>query len=189
MSLNHPKLIKLLQKAYSAEKAASFAYIGHANSLKDPQQKKAIKRIEDDEWEHRAEVFKIMQRYNIPVSKWYEIKFHIIGKVIGFSCHIIGRFMPYYFAGGLESGNVCEYFVMMKYFRSIGITDHNQILYEMGIKEKEHEVFFLNAVKDNGALPIFERIFGWGKIKKKNDVDFEHQLPVERSNEYCKSED
>jgi hypothetical protein len=185
MKLNHPKLIKLLQKAYSAEKAASFAYIGHSNSLKNIKQKKAIKQIEDDEWEHRAEVLKIMQQYDIPVSKWYEIKFHIIGRVIGFSCHIIGRFMPYYFAGGLESGNVCEYFVMMKFFQSLGITEHDKVLYEMGMKEKEHEVFFLNAVKDNGALPIFEKIFGWGKIKKKNDVDFGNQLPVERSNEYC----
>lgn len=188
MPLNHPKLITLLQKAYSAEKAASFAYIGHANSLRDPEQKAAIKQIEDDEWEHRAEVLKIMQQYDIPVSKWYEIKFHIIGRVIGFSCHIIGRFMPYYFAGGLESGNVCEYFVMMKYFRSLGITKHDHILYEMGIKEKEHEVFFLNAVKDNGALPLFEKIFGWGKIQKKNDVDFENLKPVERSDEYCNIE-
>jgi hypothetical protein len=50
---------------------------------------------------------------------------------------------------------------MMKYFRSLGITEHDEILYEMGMKEKEHEVFFLNAVKDNGSLPLFEKIFGW----------------------------
>jgi rubrerythrin len=185
MQLNHPKLTKLLQTAYSAEKAASFAYIGHANSLKDPEQKKAIKQIEDDEWGHRAEVLKIMQRYAIPVSNWYEIKFHIIGKVIAASCYVIGKFMPYYFAGSLESGNVCEYFIMMKYFRSLGITDHDEILYEMDIKEKEHEVFFLNAVKENGALPIFENIFGWGKVKMKNDVKLESLIPVERSDEYC----
>jgi rubrerythrin len=98
MILNHPKLIKLLQKAYSAEKAASLAYIGHASSLKDPEQIAAIKQIEDDEWEHRAEVLKIMQQYDIPISQWHEFQFHVIGKVIGFSCHIIGRFMPYYFA-------------------------------------------------------------------------------------------
>ena len=185
MTLNHPKLVTLLRKAYSAEKAASFAYIGHAASLKDPKQIAAIKQIEDDEWEHRAEVLKIMKLYDIPISKWYEIKFHIIGKVIGVSCHIIGKFMPYYFAGGLESGNVCEYFVMMKYFRSLGITKHDKELYDMGIKEKEHEVFFLKAVESNGALPLFEKIFGWGKIKQKNDVDFENLLPVEQSDDYC----
>jgi|TARA_B110000908_G_C10157434_1_gene404310 hypothetical protein len=189
MQLNHPKLVQLLQKAYSAEKAASFAYIGHAASLKDPVQIAAIKQIEEDEWGHRAEVLKIMQQYAIPVCKWHEFQFHVIGKIIGFSCHVIGRFMPYYFAGGLESGNVCEYFMMMKYFRTLGITEHDEILYEMGIKEKEHEVFFLNAVKDNGALPFFEKIFGWGKIKQKNDVDFENLKPVERSGEYCHTSD
>ena len=188
MPLNYPKLIKLLQTAYSAEKAASFAYIGHANSLKDPEQKKAIKQIENDEWEHRAEVLKIMQQHDIPVSKWYELKFHIIGKSIAASCYVIGRFMPYYFAGSLESGNVCEYFIMMKYFRSLGITEHDHILYEMGIKEKEHEVFFLNAVKDNGSLPFFEKLFGWGKVKQKNNVDFDDLKPVERSDEYCNIE-
>ena len=33
MKLTDPKLVRSLQLAYSAEKAAAFAYIGHANSL------------------------------------------------------------------------------------------------------------------------------------------------------------
>jgi rubrerythrin len=188
MSLNHPKLVKLLRTAYSAEKAASFAYIGHAKSVKDPEQKIAIKQIENDEWEHRAEVLKILNQYDIPVSKWYEFKFHVIGKVISASCFVIGKFMPYYFAGSLESGNVCEYFIMMKYFQQLGIKEHDRVLYEMGMKEKEHEVFFLKVIEDNSSLPWFEKIFGWGKIKQKNNVDFGNQLPVERSNEYCNNE-
>ena len=35
MKLNHPGLVELLQRAYSAEKAAAFAYIGHARLAKD----------------------------------------------------------------------------------------------------------------------------------------------------------
>ena len=58
MKLNHPELIDLLQKAYSAEKAASFAYQGHAGSVKDKIQKKEIRQIELDEWNHRDEVMK-----------------------------------------------------------------------------------------------------------------------------------
>jgi hypothetical protein len=96
--------------------------------------------------------------------------------------------MPYYFAGVLESGNVCEYFVMMEYFRSLGITEHDEILYEMAIKEKEHEVFYLQAVADNGSLPLFEKIFGWGKVKRRNDVDFENLKTVEQSDDYCNME-
>jgi hypothetical protein len=40
MQLNHKKLVKLLQKAYSAEKAACYAYQGHAASLRNKEQKK-----------------------------------------------------------------------------------------------------------------------------------------------------
>ncbi|NRA36782.1 MAG: hypothetical protein HRU15_01465, partial [Planctomycetes bacterium] len=145
MKKKHPALYKLLRLAYSAEKAASFAYIGHAGSLKDPQEKAAVKKIEDEEWEHRATVLKIMQNYDVPVSKYFELKYHIIGKIIGWSCYIIGWFMPYYFAGRLESGNVCEYFRMMKYFHEIDIHEHDAELYAMGIKEKEHEMYFLQC--------------------------------------------
>ena len=186
MQLNHKKLVKLLQKAYSAEKAASYAYQGHAASLKNKEEKKEIYQIELDEWHHRACVLEIMNAYNIPVSKWYEFKFAVIGKTISLSCHLLGWFMPFYFAGSLESGNVCEYFVMMQYFNSLGITKHNEILYEMGMKEKEHEVYFLSKIKRSKLLPVFEIFFRWGKQKSFNDVNLDEKYPVEQSNLYCK---
>ncbi len=89
MKLNHPKLVKLLQKAYSAEKAAAFAYIGHARSVKTNLEKIAIKQIEEDEWEHRSEVLLIMEKYDIPISKLYEFQFHIIGRVISGFCFVL----------------------------------------------------------------------------------------------------
>jgi hypothetical protein len=187
MKLNHSALVELLQRAYSAEKAAAFAYIGHAASLKNPAAKAAVEQIEDDEWSHRRNVLAIMQQYDIPVSRWYEIKFHVIGRVISASCHVIGWFMPYFFAGKLESGNVCEYFVMTKFFHALGIREHDEILYEMGIKEKEHEVYFLEQIKDSQWLPWFEKVFSWGKHSTANDVDLADKLPVENSSEYCKT--
>jgi len=159
MKLAHKELIDLLKKAYSAEKAAAFAYQGHAGSVKDKAEKIAIKQIEDDEWNHRKEVLHIMQQYNIPVSKYYEFRFHVIGKVISGSCYVIGWFMPFYFAGRLESGNVCEYFRMMQYFHEIGIVEHNQMLYDMGIKEKEHEIYFLGKIKNKRLLPFLRSCF------------------------------
>lgn len=188
MTLPHKALVRLLQKAYSAEKAASFAYQGHAGSVKDPAEKSAIRQIELDEWHHRKEVLEIMKKYSIPVSKYYEVHFYIIGKVISFSCYVIGWFMPYYFAGRLESGNVCEYFRMMQYFHELGILEHNQVLYEMGIKEKEHEIYFLDKIKDKKLLPIFEKLFFWGLSKSFNDVDLDKKYPVEASVLYCKKE-
>jgi hypothetical protein len=183
--LKHYKLVDLLQQAYSAERAAAFAYQGHAGSVKDINEKSAIKQIEIDEWNHRKEVLQIMQQYNVPVSTFYEIKYYIIGKIISFSCYIIGWFMPYYFAGRLESGNVCEYFRMMRYFHELQIIEHNQILFEMGIKEKEHEVYFLGKIKNKKLLPYFERLFAWGNHNSFNDVDLDKKYPIEESGKYC----
>ena len=160
--LDHKELVDLLQKAYSAEKAASFAYQGHAGAVKNKDEKIAIRQIEDDEWNHRREVLKLMQQYDVPVSKAYELRFHIIGKIISASCYVIGWFMPFYFAGRLESGNVCEYFRMKQFFNQLGITEHDALLYEMGMKEKEHEIYFLGKIKNNKLLPFFEKLFAWG---------------------------
>ena len=184
--LEHPALVKLLKLAYSAERAASFAYQGHAASVKDKAEKIAIKQIEDDEWNHRAEVLAIMNQYGIPVSRWYEIRFYVIGKMISASCYVIGWFMPFYFAGRLESGNVCEYFRMMQYFHSLGIHEHDQVLYDMGIKEKEHEVYFLEGIRNHRLLPLFEKLFSWGLISKFNDIDLDKKYPVDQAGKYCK---
>lgn len=164
MKLQHPQLVDLIQMAYSAEKAAAFAYIGHAASVKNKEEKVAIKQIEIDEWNHRDEVMLLMKEYDIPVSKWYEFKFHVIGKLISGSCFVIGWFMPFYFARRLESGNVCEYFRMKHYFNSLGIKKHDVVLYEMGMKEKEHEVYFLEQIKDSKLLPFFENYFSGEKV-------------------------
>lgn len=185
VKLNHAKLVDLIQMAYSAEKAAAFAYIGHAASVKNLKEKAAIHQIEIDEWNHRAEVLGIMKQYDIPISKMYEFRFHVIGKIISGSCFVIGWFMPFYFAGRLESGNVCEYFRMKQYFNSIGIHEHDVILYEMGIKEKEHEVYFLAQIQDSKLLPFFEKLFFWGK-SSFNNIDLDQKYPVEKSDVYCR---
>lgn len=185
MKLDHPPLVRLLQRAYSAERAAAFAYIGHAGSLKDPAAKVAVRQIEDDEWAHRRHVLAIMRRRDVPVSRWFEIKYWFVGKAISGSCHVIGWFMPYFFAGKLESGNVCEYFVMMHCFHALGIRDHDAILCEMGFKEKEHEVYFLGQIKESRWLPFFEKVFSWGRQASLNDVDLQHKYSVADSHRYC----
>ncbi|MGG9970415.1 ferritin-like domain-containing protein [Ferruginibacter sp. SUN002] len=186
MTLNHPELIDLLQRAYSAERAASFAYQGHAGSVKNKEEKAAIRQIELDEWDHRAEVLQIMKQYEVPVSKYYEVRFWVIGKMIAAGCYVIGWFMPFYFAGRLESGNVCEYFRMKQYFNSLGIKEHDRLLYDMGMKEKEHEIYFLEKIKGNKLLPFFEKYFFWGSKDSFNNIDLEKKYPVEESDIYCK---
>lgn len=187
MALDHPVLVDLLRKAHPAEKAAAFAYQGHAASLRDPREKALVRQIEQDEWTHRRQVREIMGHYGIPVSQWYELKFHVVGRLISASCHVIGRFMPFYFAGRLESGNVCEYFRIRQGFHELGIRDHDRVMYEMGMKEKEHEVYFLDQVRRDRWLPFFERLFHWGAGSGFNDIDLERKYPVEESDAYCKA--
>lgn len=180
-------LSKSLQKAYSAERAAAFAYVGHAAALRDPDERAAIRQIEEDEWDHRREVMKILRRWKVPVNRYYEAKYWLIGKVICLSCHAIGRFMPYFFAGKLESGNVCEYFVMLRQFRELGIREHDTELYEMGVREKAHEVYFQQVIEGEWWLPFFERVFNWGAETTLNDVDYDDLRPVEEADAYCKN--
>ena len=80
---------------------------------------------------------------------------------------------------------MCEYFRMMQYFHEIGILKHNEILFEMGMKEKEHELYFLSKIKNKKLLPFFEVIFSWGNQKSFNDIDFEKKYPVEHASLYC----
>lgn len=187
MKLADPALVKLLRKAYSAERAAAFAYIGHARSLKCPDAKVAVKQIEDDEWKHRENLMGLMQQYEVPVSRGYEARFYVIGRIISASCHVIGRFMPFFFAGKLESGNVCEYFMMMRHFHSLGIREHDAMLYEMGMKEKEHEEYFIEQIRTSRLLPLFQRLFSWGADSSANDVDLQNKRPVGEADAYCKA--
>ncbi|GEJ32108.1 hypothetical protein FPN187_contig00054-0014 [Flavobacterium psychrophilum] len=94
--------------------------------------------------------------------------------------------MPFYFAGRLESGNVCEYFRMKQFFNSLGINTYDTMLYEMGIKEKEHEIYFLEKIKTNKFLPFYEKYFSWGNNQSFNNIDLDKKYPVENSNHYCK---
>lgn len=186
MLLTDGVLVDLLKQAYSAEKAAAFAYQGHAKSVKGIEEKKAIRQIEIDEWNHRREVLLLMNTYQIEVSNWYEFKNYVIGKTIHIGCFVIGWFMPFYFAGNLESGNVCEYVRMKRLFNSLNITEHDEVLYEMSLKEKEHEVYFYEKIKDHKWLPFFEKIFSWGK-KSKNDIEMDEGFKMEDTNGYCKN--
>lgn len=183
--LTDPQLVRLLQLAYSAERAAALAYQGHARSLRGVALQRAVKQIEIDEWEHRLCVRRLLTRYQIPVSAWLELKFYVIGKIISLVCFFIGWFMPHYFAGRLESGNTCEYIVMLQRFQALGITEHDELLYAMAIKEKEHEVFFLEQIHAARQLPIFECVFRWGRRHSANDINLAGLRPVPQAALYC----
>ena len=165
-----PKIQALLRLAYSAERAAAYAYCGHAASVNELIEKEELKKIEDEEWEHREFILNLMNEYDISVSRWLEIKYFLIGKTISLSCHVIGWFMPMYFAGRLESGNVNEYIYLKNWFNEIGVYKHDECLLHMAEVEKEHEIYFLNKISNHHLTFYFSKLFKWGPGHSFNNL-------------------
>ena len=156
-------LIQILQGAYSGELAAGFAYRGHWKSVKNPHERAAIQKIEHEEWIHRARVGQMLSTLGGAPQKLLEAKLWVIGRTIGLACHMIGWFLPMYFAGRLESGNVVEYEVAASHAGALGLTEFEADLLEMARVEKEHELFFLSLIVGHRLLPATSAVFGWGK--------------------------
>jgi hypothetical protein len=169
------QLIHILQGAYSGELAAGFAYRGHWKSVKNPAERAAIQKIEQEEWVHRTRVGEMLSSLGGAPRKLREAKLWLIGRMIGLACHLIGWFLPMYFAGRLESGNVIEYEVAASHAGALGLTEFEADLRVMAKVEKEHELFFLRVISDHRWLPFISSLFGWGKTPHP-----EQNVPPER---------
>jgi len=159
-------LIDILQGAYSGELAAGFAYRGHWKSVKDTNERAAIQKIEQEEWVHRKRVGEMLASLGGAPRKLREAKLWVIGRTIGVACHLIGWFLPMYFAGRLESGNVIEYQVAASHAGALALKEFEADLLVMSRVEKEHELFFLNVIAGHRLLPIVSSVFGWGAVKQ-----------------------
>ena len=156
-------LIRILQSAYSGELAAGLAYRGHRKSLRNTNERAAIQKIEHEEWVHRERVGEMLASLGAAPLRYREVKCWLIGRTIGVACHVIGWFLPMYFAGRLESGNVVEYEDAASHAGALGLREFEADLLVMAGVEKEHELFFLNAVTGHRLLPLTSTLFGWGR--------------------------
>jgi demethoxyubiquinone hydroxylase (CLK1/Coq7/Cat5 family) len=154
-------LIHILQNAYSGEIAAAYAYRGHWKSLKASAEQVRIKEIEAEEWDHRERVGRWLYDLGAKPRRLREIVFWAIGRTLGFTCFLSGWFMPMYFAGRLESGNVVEYEDASRFAAELSMQVCVDDLLDMARVEAEHEVFFRETVKDHRLLPAMKRLFGW----------------------------
>ena len=162
MDGDRQELIRILQGAYSGELAAGHAYRGHWKSVHKADERAAIQKIECEEWVHRRRVGEMLASLGARPRKLREVKMWVIGRVIGLSCHVIGWFVPMYFAGRLESGNVVEYEDAALHAAALGMTEFEADLLLMAGVEKEHEMFFLRVVTGHRLLPVAQSIFKWG---------------------------
>lgn len=139
-------LIAVLQLAYSAERAAAYAYRGHWHSVRDENERARIKQIEDEEWHHRELVGEMLGQLGAGPSTQREFRSLIIGRVLGVLCHVMGWFAPMYGAGRLESHNIREYETAARYARDCGHHEFTDCLLTMAEVEWEHENYFRSRV-------------------------------------------
>ena len=155
------QLVRLLRGAYSGELAAAYAYRGHWKSVRKQTERERIRQIEDEEWVHRERVGAMLCALSAAPAKTREARMWLVGRVLGFGCHLIGWFLPMYFAGRLESMNVREYETAAFHARNLGLAQYASDLDEMACVEGEHEIFFRETVARHRWLPLMRRVFGW----------------------------
>ena len=161
--MNNPRknLIRILQNAHAGELAAAYAYRGHWKSLKDSPEKEHIKKIEAEEWTHRANVRKWLEKLGAKPRALRENIFWTIGKSLGIGCYVSGWFFPMYFAGRLESQNVQEYIDAAEFAKELEMPECFAEMLEMSRVEGEHEDFFRKVVTNHRLLPITKTFFKW----------------------------
>ena len=140
------RLIRLLQLAYSGEKAAALAYQGHARSVRDPGEKTMIAKIENDEWVHRRKVGELLEELDAAPLRIREIRSAVVGHVLSFLCGVAGWFLPMFLAGKLETKNVCEYEKAAGWAAEVGLDEMVPDLLEMAAVEVEHEKYFFETI-------------------------------------------
>lgn len=148
--------------AYSGEKAAGYAYSSHWRSLKPSEERTRLQLIESEEWTHRAIVGRMLQDLNDRPQLWREILMATIGRSVGMACFFIGRFLPMYFAGKLEADNIQEYAHASYHAAQLGLEAYSSELMNLCEVEKQHELFFIGAVRGHKLLPLMRSIFRWG---------------------------
>lgn len=139
-------LIALLRLAYSAERAAALAYRGHWHSVVDQSERIRIKQIEDEEWHHRRLVGEMLESLGSKPNKQREARSLVLGRALGFLCHVMGWLAPMYGAGRLESRNIREYETAARLARDCGHNDFVDDLLMMAEVEWEHEYYFRSRV-------------------------------------------
>ena len=152
---NTAPLVGILQLAYSGELAAAYAYRGHWKSVTNPEERRRIEEIENEEWHHRKLVAEMLTSLGAEPSRSRERRALVIGRTLGLLCHISGWLAPMYGAGRLESRNIREYETAARFARDCGRDDLIDCLLTMAETEWEHERYFRLKVLQHRLLRYF----------------------------------
>ena len=140
------RFIGILQQAYSGELAAAHAYRGHWRSVRDPEERRQIQKIEEEELHHRHLVGEMLRELGARPSARREARAAMVGRALSLLCHVSGWFAPMYAAGRLESRNIREYEEAARRACACGREDLLPRLLAMAEVEWEHERYFRSKV-------------------------------------------
>jgi hypothetical protein len=143
---NFENFARILRLAYSGELAAALAYRGHWHSLKNPDDRSRVCKIEQEEWHHRNLVRGMLQDIGKSPNIFREIRSFCIGCILALLCHISGWLLPMYAAGKLESKNIKEYEFAARFAAMSGHTEFVDCLLTMAEVEWDHEHYFRSCV-------------------------------------------
>jgi hypothetical protein len=143
-------LIRLLQNAYSGERAAMYAYRGHAASCGNFDERREIKKIEQEESDHRKCLGAMLAALGSGPRLSREVLMMAIGITIYCLCRLggwlnflnFGWYMSMYGAGLLERSNIKEYEVGAIAAIACGERRFVEELIHMAEVEWDHEYYF-----------------------------------------------
>lgn len=154
------RLLRLLRQAYSGERAAAGAYAGHWRSLPDGVERAAVRRIEQEEWDHRERVGGMLESLGAAPSRRLELQAACIGGALGPLCHVSGWLLPMFGAAWLERCNVAEYACAAELASRCGREDLVDDLAHMSSVELEHELYFRDRVASHRLGRLAMRLLG-----------------------------
>ena len=96
-----------------------------------------------------------------------ETRAAVIGRTLGFLCHVMGWLAPMYGAGRLESRNVREYETAARHARGCGRHEFIDCLLTMAEVEWEHEKYFRSRVL---LHPLGRRLSLWPAPPPKESI-------------------
>lgn len=164
------ELITLLQMAYSGERAAAYAYLGHRRSLRkarDAADSEMLRTVLIDEIRHRRVVRRMLRQLGADGDPRRERKMRRIGVTIGAFCRVGGWYAPMYGAGRLERGNIAEYEVAARLAHLAGLDDMCDRLLELAEVEWDHEALFRTRAESHWLWKVSPR---WPSTGPRDEI-------------------
>jgi ferritin-like metal-binding protein YciE len=139
--LRHP-LIRALQDLHAGEIAAARAYRGHSIRVRDPDVRRRIRAIEDEEWAHREDLSRMLAALGASPNPLRERLKGLLGSVLQVLCARFPEWLLAAVAAWLEHKGATEYRNAALLAQSAGESGMAQTLLDHADVEEAHGVYF-----------------------------------------------